>query len=45
VERTRNRFEDVVPLREVAGEYSQFQESILRDLENVKSELLSINLK
>lgn len=39
---TRNRFKDVVSLHEVAGEYSQFQEILFRDLENVKSELLSI---
>ena len=44
LEGTRNRFQDVVPLREVAGQYSQFQESLFRDLENVKSELLSIYL-
>lgn len=45
LEGRRNRFKGVMPLREVAGEYSQFQESLFRDLENVKSELLSINLR
>jgi hypothetical protein len=35
----------VVPLRELAGEYSQFQEILVRDLENVSSELLSIKLR
>jgi hypothetical protein len=44
LEGRRNRFKDVMPLREVVGEYSQFQEILFRDLENVKSLLLSINL-
>jgi len=35
----------VVPLREVAGQYSQFQESLFRDLENVKPEFTVNNVK
>jgi len=45
LEGTRNRFQYVVPLREVAGQYSQFQESLFRDLENVKSEFKVNNVK